>query len=127
MLIVSILIKVSYINVKNDRCRCIFSYLYTEILETISSSSPIPVAVMTTAFTTTQTTRLSTVSTTVGQRFPRSTTVHHTSSVSSLRPTTTSVNSTTQLLQLSQGVLMDKLHYTYIINHHNSQQEYELI
>ena len=91
-----------------------FSYLCTEILETLSSSSPIPVAVMTTTFT--QTTRLSTVSTTVSQRFPRSTTVHHTSSVSSLRPTTTSVNSITQLPQLRQGVLMDKLHYTYIIN-----------
>ena len=112
MLIVSILIKVSYINVKNDKCMFIFSYLCTEILETLSSSSPIPVAVITT-FTTTQTTRLSTVSTTVSQRFPRSTTVHHTSSVSSVRPTTTSVNSITQLPQLRQGVLMD---YTYIIN-----------
>ena len=90
-----------------------FSYLCTEILETLSSSSPIPVAVMTTTFTTTQTTRLSTVSTTVSQQFPRPTTLHHTSSVSSLRPTTTSVNSITQL---RQGVLMDKLHYTYIIN-----------
>ena len=73
-------------------------------------------AVTTTTFTTTETTRLSTVSTTVSQRFPRSTTVHHTSSVSSLKPTTTSVNSVTQLPQLRQGVLMDKLHYTYIIN-----------
>ena len=116
MLIVSILIKVSYINVKNDKCMFIFSYLCIEILETLSSSSPIPVAVMTTTFTTTQTTRLNTVSTTVSQRFPRSTTVHHTSSVSSVRPTTTSVNSITQLPQLRQGVLMDKLHYTYIIN-----------
>ena len=94
----------------------IFSYLCTEILETLSSSSPIPVDVMTTTFTTTQTTRLSTVSTTVSQQFPRSATVHHTSSVSSFRPTTTSVNSITQPPQLSQGVLMDKLHYTYIIN-----------
>ena len=71
---------------------------------------------MTTTFTTTQTKRLSTVSTTVNQQFTRLTTVHHTSSVSSLRPTTTSVNSITQLPQLRQGVLMDKLHYTYIIN-----------
>ena len=92
-----------------------FSYLCTEILETLSSSSPIPVAVMTTTFTTTHA-RLSTVSTTVSQQFPRSTTVHHTSSVLSLRPTTTSVNSITQLPQLRQGVLMNKLHYTYIIN-----------
>ena len=81
-----------------------------EILETFSCSSSIPVM---TTFTTTQFT--STVSTTVSQR---STTVHHTSSVSSVRPTTTSVNSITQLPgpQLRQGVLMDKLHNTYIIN-----------
>ena len=89
---------------------------YTEILETLSSSSPVPMDVMTTTFTTTQTIRLSTVSTTVSQQFTRSTTVHHTSSVSSLRPTITSVNSITQLPQLRQGVLMDKLHYMYIIN-----------
>ena len=89
---------------------------YTEILETLSSSSPLPMDVMTTTFTTTQTTRLSTVSTTVSQQFTRSTTVNHTTSVSSLGPTTTSVNSITQLPQLRQGVLMDKLHYMYIIN-----------
>ena len=71
---------------------------------------------MPTTFTTTQTTRLNTVSTTVSQQFTRSTTVHHTSSVSSLRPAATSVNSITQLPQLRQGVLMDKLHNTYIIN-----------
>ena len=88
--------------------------LCIEILETLSSSSSIPV--MTTTLTTTQFTN--TVSTTVSQQFTRSTTVHHTSSVSSVRPTTTSVNSITQLSrpQLRQGVLMDKLHNTYIIN-----------
>ena len=62
---------------------------------------------MTTTFTTTQTTRLSTAA---SQEFTRSTTVHHTSSVSLLRPTTTSVNRITQLPQMRQGVLMDKLH-----------------
>ena len=81
-----------------------FYLLCTEILETLSSSSPTPVA----TFTTTQTT--STVSTTVSQQFIRSTTVHHTSSVPSVRPITTSVNSITQLPQLRQGVLMDKLY-----------------
>ena len=83
-----------------------------EILETLSSSSSIPV--MTTTLTTTQFT--STVSTTVSPQFTRSTTVHHTSSVSSVRPTTTSVNSITQLPELRQGALMYKLHNTYIIN-----------
>ena len=88
--------------------------LRIEILETLSSSSSIPV--MTTTLTTTQFTN--TVSTTVSQQFTRSTTVHHTSSVSSVRLTTTSVNSITQLPgpQLRQGVLMDKLHNTYKIN-----------
>ena len=73
--------------------------LCTEILETLSSSSPIPV--MTTTFTTTQT--ISTVSTTVtvSQQLTTSTTAHHSSSV---RPTTTSDNSITQP-QLRQGML----------------------
>ena len=84
--------------------------LCIEILETLSSSSSIPV--MTTTLTTTQFTN--TVSTTVSQQFTRSTTVHHTSSVSSVRPTTTSVNSITQLPgpELRQGVLIYKLHNT---------------
>ena len=69
--------------------------LFTGILETSSVSSPIPV------MTTDQT--ISTVSTTVTS----STTVHHTSSVSSVKPTTTSAISVTEL---RQGVMLDKLH-----------------
>ena len=65
----------------------------TEILEALSSSSPIPV--MTTTFATTQT--ISTVS----QQLTTSTTVHHSSLV---KATTTSDNSITQS-QLRQGVL----------------------
>ena len=68
----------------------------TEILETLSSSSLIPV--MTTTFATTQ--NISTVSTTVSQRLTTFTTVHQSSSV---KPTTTSDNSITQPLR--QGVL----------------------
>ena len=67
---------------------------YAEILETLSSSS---VSVMTkTEFTTTQ---ISTVSAIVSQQCGRSTTVHHTSSVSSVICTTTTVNNVTQLRQ----------------------------
>ena len=73
--------------------------LFTGILETSSLSSPIPV------MTTDQI--ISTVSTTVSQQFTRSTTVHHTSSVSSVKPTTTSA---TNVTQLRQGVMLDKLH-----------------
>ena len=77
---------------------------YTEILEALSSSSP--VSVMTTEFTTTQ---ISTVSVTVSQQGGRSTTLHHTSSVSSVKYTTTSGNGVTQLnTQLKQGVLCDQ-------------------
>ena len=71
--------------------------LCTEILETLSSSLPIPV--MTTTFATTPT--ISTVSITVSQQLTTSTTVHHSSSV---KATTTSDNSITQA-QLRQGVL----------------------
>ena len=71
--------------------------LCTEILETLSFSSQIPV--ITTTFTTTQT--ISTVSTTVSQQLTTSTIVHHSSSV---KPSTTSDNSITQP-QLRLGVL----------------------
>ena len=67
---------------------------YTEILEALSSSSP--VSIMTTEFTTTQ---INTVSATVSQQCDRSTTVHHTSSVSSVICTTTSGSDVTQLQQ----------------------------
>ena len=83
-----------------NKCQCWIVhilFLCTEILETFSSSSPVPV--LTTTFTTTQT--ISTVSTTVSQQLTTSTTVHHSSSV---KPSTTSDNSITQP-QLRQGVL----------------------
>ena len=67
---------------------------YTEILEALSSSSP--VSVITAEFTTTD---INTVTTTVSQQCGRSTTVHHTSSVSSVIYTTTSGNGVTQLQQ----------------------------
>ena len=70
---------------------------YTEILEALISSSP--VSILTTEFTTTQ---ISTISTTVSQQCGRSTTVQHTSSISSVIYTTTSGNCVTQL---HQGVL----------------------
>ena len=73
---------------------------YTEILEALSSSSP--VSVMTTEFTTTE---INTVSATVSQQCGRSTTVHHTSSVSSVIYTTTSGSAVTQL---RKGVLFVK-------------------
>ena len=63
---------------------------------------------MTTTSTTTQFTS------TVSQQFTRSTTVHI-PSVPSVRPTTTSVNSITQLPQPRQGMLTDKLR-TYVHN-----------
>ena len=70
---------------------------YTEILEALSSSSP--VSVMTMEFTT------NTVSATVSQQCGRSTIVHHTSSVSSVKNTTTSGSGVTQL---QKGVLFVK-------------------
>ena len=56
---------------------------------------------MTTQFTTTQI-NCSTISATNGQQFHRSTTVHHTESVSSVVSTTTDVHRVTQ----SKGVLI---------------------
>ena len=71
----------------------------TEILEAFSSS---PVPATTTEFTTTQ---ISTVSGTIGQQFSGFTTVHHTSSVSSVKHTTSGIDNVPQLLQ---GVLCVK-------------------
>ena len=68
---------------------CIFLLLYVEILETLSSSSSIPI--MTTIFTNTNTT--------ISQQPTGSTAVHHTSCVSSVKATTTSVSSTVQAPQ----------------------------
>ena len=68
-------------------------YLYAEILEAVSS---LPVLTMTTAFTTTQ---INVISTTDSQQFSRYTTLHHTSSVSSVKHTTASVINITQLPQ----------------------------
>ena len=65
--------------------------LCAEFLETFSSS-PMPVI-------TTPNQTISTVSTTA--------TIHHTSSVSSVKSTTTSA---TSVMQLRQGMLLDKLH-----------------
>ena len=75
-------------------------YLYAEILEAFSSASP-----MTTEFTTTQ---IITVSTT---EFNTSITMYHMSSISSVKQTTASVISITQLPQ-SEYLYSD---YTYII------------
>ena len=68
-------------------------YLFAEILEAFSS---LPVLTMTTEFTTTQ---MNTISTTDSQQFSRYTTLHHTSSVSSVKHTTASVINITQLPQ----------------------------
>ena len=76
-----------------------------EILEALSSSSPVPS--MITEFTATQ---ISTVSATISKQFHRFTTVHYTSSLSSVSSTMTKVSSTTQL---SQGVLLYSI-YVYI-------------
>ena len=64
----------------------IFLSLYIEILETLSTSSSVPI--MTTIFTNTNTS--------ISQQSTGSTTVHHTSCVSSVKATTTSVSSTIQ-------------------------------
>ena len=63
------------------------SIFYTEILEALSSSS---MPIMTTIFTN------STTTTTISQQFTRSTAVHHTSSVSSVKPTKTHGSNITQ-------------------------------
>ena len=59
-------------------------YLFAEILEAFSS---LPVLAMTTGFTTTE---INTVSTTGSQQLSRYTTLHHTSSVLSVKHTTAS-------------------------------------
>ena len=69
-----------------DRFLHTFLLLYVEMLEALSSSSSMPI--MTTIFTNTNTT--------VSQQSTGSTTVHHTSCVSSVKATTTSVSSITQ-------------------------------
>ena len=70
----------------------IFLLLYVEILAALSSSSSMPI--MTTIFTNTNAT--------ISQQSTGSTTVHHTSCVSSVIPTTTSVSS---IIQAPQGML----------------------
>ena len=69
-----------------------FLLLYVEILEALSSSSSMPIK--TSIFTNTNTT--------ISQQSTGSTTVHHTSCVSSVKATTTSVSS---IIQAPQSML----------------------
>ena len=70
----------------------IFLFLYVEILEALSSSSSMPIK--TTIFTNTNAA--------ISQQSTGSTTVHHTSCVSSVKATTISVRS---IIQAPQGML----------------------
>ena len=79
--------------------------LCAEILEAFSSST---IPTITTEYTTTH---ITTVSTADSQQFSRSITIHHTSGVSSVKHTTASVINMTQLPQ-SEYLCSN---YTYII------------
>ena len=81
-------------------------YLLAEILETFSS---LPVLTMTTEFTA----HINFISTTDSQQFSRYTTLHHTSSVSSVKHTTASVINITQLPQCEHS-------YVQLLHLHNS-------
>ena len=87
----------------------LYDYIYAEISKALTSVPILPAE--RTTFTTSR--MSSTVSTTtVSQEFTRSTTAHHTSSVLSLNPTTTSVTSTTQL----QGLLIALIYVRIPVN-----------
>ena len=75
----------------HDRFLHTFLLLYVEILEALSSSSSMPI--MTTIFTNTNTT--------ISQQSTGSTTVHHTSCVSSVKATT----SVSSIIQAPPGML----------------------